>query len=455
MKYIEQPKGPGTAYRFRMKTPKGLLGTPNPWSQGKSFGTWIIRPMEGERHLPTAKKIRDMFLAEVRKLEVTYRARKRYSPEKAEMWAEALRDEHEDESFIRSLIYDEAEKAPESERKAFLKIATSDTLPLSRATPQYLEARAPGNPYGNKPLSHSTSNEVKTAVNYLCAFFERTPDTLFLDDVTPDKVAEFWHEFLPTRPSKKNPGSGLSPDTVAKLISGLRSLWKWAIARKKVRLDANPFKPPEDDIPRAKKPHEPKREPFKPEETQKVLSAVTQGDRMGDLFRIGLVTGARVSELAKVTVEETKEDGSVFLIAGGKSENAKRVVPVPKVAQPIIQRLRAAALEGEHDRLFHAFPINAATGTAKSASKAFTGLRRKVFGRETDERLAFHSLRRTWKTISRRAGLSIDDAHNLGGWAGVKRTSNPYDHGLNDNELAEAQEKVAGLLSREGYLEGF
>lgn len=176
---------------------------------------------------------------------------------------------------------------------------------------------------------------------------------------------------------------------------------------------------------------------------------------MGDLFRVGLVTGARVTEIAKVTATETKEDGSIFLISGGKTDNARRVVPVPHVARPIIARLRKEALEGGHDRLFHAFPVNAATGTAKSASKAFTGLRRKVLGRDTDERLAFHSLRHTWKTLSRRAGLSIDDAHDLGGWAGVKRTSDPYDHGLNDFELMEAQEKVAAFLKSEGYLEGF
>lgn len=454
MKYIEQPKGPGTAYRFRMKTPKNLRGTPNPWSDGKSFGTWIIRPMEGEKHLPTAKKIRDCYLADVRKLEVVYRARQRYSPEKAELWAEALRDAHEDESFIRSLIYDEAENAPESERTAFLKIATSDTLPLSRAAPRYLEARAQGNPYGNKPLTKTSSNEVMTAVNYLCAFFAKTPETLFLDDVTQDKATEFWHEFLPVQPSKKT-GAGLAPATVAKLISALRGLWRWAIARKKVRLEANPFKPPEDDVPRARKPHEPKRDQFKPDETRKVLSAVPQGDRMGDLFRVGLVTGARVSEIAKVTVTETAENGSLFLIAGGKTDSAKRVVPVPIIAQPIITRLRTEALAAGEDRLFHAFPINAATGTAKSASKAFTGVRRKVLGAETDDRLAFHSLRHTWKTLSRRAGLSIDDAHDLGGWAGIKRTSDPYDHGLNASELAAAQEKIASLMHAEGFLTGF
>ncbi|NOD90123.1 tyrosine-type recombinase/integrase [Ruegeria sp. HKCCD4315] len=409
--------------------------------------------MSGERHLPSARKLRDIFLAEVRKLEIEYRVRQRFSLERAETWAEALRTER-DQTLVRDLIYEEAEMAPEGERKAFLKVATATTLPLSRALEQYLEARAPDNPYGNKPLGKTSANEVVTAVNYLCAFCDTTPDALFLDDITPELVAAFQHEFLPKQTSKKT-GRGLTPATVAKLIGMLRGLWRWALARKKVKLESNPFKPPEDDLPKAKKRSEPKRDQFKPEEVQKVLEAVPQGDRMGDLFRVGLVTGARVTEIAKVTALDTKEDGSVFLIAGGKTDNAKRVVPVPEVAQPIVARLRAEAITGEHERLFNAFPINASTGTAKSASKAFTGLRRKVLGRETDERLAFHSLRHTWKTLSRRAGLSIDDAHDLGGWAGVKRTSDPYDHGLNESELAAAQEKVATILRNEAFLEGF
>lgn len=453
MRYIEQPKGPGTAYRFRMKTPKDLLGSPNPWSDGKTFGTWIIRPMAGERHLPSAKKLRDIYLAEVRKLEMQYRARRRFSLERAELWAEALREDQEDD-LVRHLIYDEAERAPDADRRAFFKVATATTLPLSRSVQLYLEERAPDNAYGNKPLGRTSANEVVTAVNYLCAFKKATPETLFLDDVTPEDVSNFHHEFLPAQTSKKT-GRPLTPATNEKLLTMLRGLWRWARARKKVKLKANPFNTPDDAVPRQKKNGQPKRDQYSPEEVQKLLVAAPPGDRLGDLFRVGLVTGARVTEIAKVTVDETKPDGSVFLIAGGKTENAKRVVPVPKVAQPIIARLRAAAEQEGHDRLFNAFPINAATGTAKSASKAFTGLRRKVLGTETDERLSFHSLRHTWKTLSRRAGLSIDDAHDLGGWSGVKRSSDPYDHGLNETELARAQEKVAAMLRREGYLEGF
>lgn len=450
MQYIEQPKGQGTAYRFRMKTPKLLGGVTSPWS-GKPFGRWIIRSMDGEKHLPTARRLRDIYLAEVRKLELEHRTRNRFSVERAELWSDAM-DQH-DPAFIRDLVLEEAERAPKEQQNAFRKVALSKAFPVSKAVSQYLRDRELGNGYGYKPLGPTSINELHTSINYLCAFTDTTPETLFLDEVTSEMVLEFRGSFLPSQPSKKT-GKGLTLATVEKSMTMLRGLWRWALAHKKVDLDGNPFDTP-DGVPRQKKASETKIDQFKPSETQKVLAKVSQGDRMGDLFRLGLVTGARISEIAKVTVDDTHEDGSVFFIEGGKTDNAKRVVPVPEVARPIVARLRSEAVEGGHERLFHAFPLAPKTNTAKSASKAFTHLRRKVLGEETDGRLNFHSLRHTWKTVSRRAGLSIDDAHDLGGWAGFKRTSDPYDHGLNIEELAEAQAKVAALLQQDGFLEGF
>jgi hypothetical protein len=152
--------------------------------------------------------------------------------EKAELWANALQADRDD-TLVRDLIYDEAERAPESNRKAFLKVATATTLPLSKATDQYLEARSPENPFGNKPLSKTSANEVVTAVNYLCAFMDKASDAVFLDEITPELVSNFQHEFLPAQLSKKT-GRTLTPGTVEKAITMLRGLWRWALARKKV-----------------------------------------------------------------------------------------------------------------------------------------------------------------------------------------------------------------------------
>ncbi len=179
------------------------------------------------------------------------------------------------------------------------------------------------------------------------------------------------------------------------------------------------------------------------------------GELLGDIFRIALVTGARATEIAKVMVTNAKEDGSVFLIEGGKMENARRVILVPVVTQSIVSRLRTAALEGNHERLFYMTPLSPTLGNASALSKRHTIFRRKVLGGETDGRLDFHSLRHTWRTTGHRAGLTVDDTHDLGGWASVGRTSDPYNHGLNLDELAMAQEKITALMECDGYLKGF
>lgn len=64
MQYIFQPRGPGTAYRFNMRTPAALKEMIDP-STGKKFGTFIKRSLGAAHHLPTAKKLRDIRLAEV------------------------------------------------------------------------------------------------------------------------------------------------------------------------------------------------------------------------------------------------------------------------------------------------------------------------------------------------------------------------------------------------------
>ena len=47
------------------------------------------------------------------------------------------------------------------------------------------------------------------------------------------------------------------------------------------------------------------------------------------------------------------------------------------------------------------------------------------------------------------------DINELGGWAGPRRSSDPYDHGLLEEQLEEAQATVWEALRKGGYLEGF
>ncbi len=221
MDYLGQLRGEGTAYRFCMKTPKSLKGRVNPWS-GKDFGSWIIRGMNGERHRPTAKKLAQLFKAEVIKLEATYRASDRYSPEKAELWNEALRTE-EDTVFIRDLIYEEVQKTPREHRKAFSKVALATTPTLTQAVPAYLKAREEGNGYGYAPLAASTVADINSAIAHLSRFLEQPPEAIYLDDLNKDNLMIFRGEYLPSQISERTE-EGLAPATIGKMITMLRGI---------------------------------------------------------------------------------------------------------------------------------------------------------------------------------------------------------------------------------------
>ena len=250
MKHIIQPRGDGTAYRFNIRTPSALKGMIDP-STGKKFGTYIKRSLGGTRHLPTAKKLRDIRLAEVRAMEAD--AMKgaalgdRFSLEKASAWAEALRVQRaeggpdEFEPDVQDLIEEEVRKAPRARRKAFHKVALSGTLSLADAVKRYLHDRRPGNGNGYAPLRKTTENDLGVAVRYLCHFLEGESNTVFLEDITPEVVSVFRGDFLPDQTSARAP-NGLSLATIEKLVGLLRNLWNWAIEGKLTgSVASNPF----------------------------------------------------------------------------------------------------------------------------------------------------------------------------------------------------------------------
>ena len=66
MRYLKFSRGAGSALVFRMKTPPELVGTPNP-KTGKPFGN-EIKFGTGTCRLPEARRRRDVYLGEIRKL---------------------------------------------------------------------------------------------------------------------------------------------------------------------------------------------------------------------------------------------------------------------------------------------------------------------------------------------------------------------------------------------------
>lgn len=473
MRHLKFSRGPGSALVFRMKTPPALVGTANP-KTGKPFGS-EIKLGTGTRHLPEARRRRDVYLGEIRKLEAAAREDDRWSLEAAEGWREAIaayddgytEDPERGNPIVpetvdpRDVLADQVESLPNLPRskqpdrlklKRFLGVALRTGFPIDDALTRYLEERKPGNRLGFPALSDATVRDVKTAVRYLKEFIGEGGDALCLQDIDTKQAGRFRYEFLPKVTNPRAP-QGLSAKTAAKHITLLAGLWAWARQRDFLPADAvDPWQEPRG-IRRAKPARQDGRSMFTPDQVKALFSKFPQGHRLGDAMRLALVTGCRSDELAVLTVDAVDNGATGFRIRAGKTENAPRYVPLTGAAQGLLQRrLGATAKDG---RVFPEWPVRPASGKCSALPQAFTRARRKALGVDTDGTHAFHSFRHTWRTVARWAGVPEADVNELGGWAGVRTSNSVYDHGLLEDQLRAAQERVAGMLEAKGFLKAF
>ena len=499
MRYLVLSRKPGSAWMFRMKTPAVLVGTIDPETRRPFVGT--IKRGLGTNHLPDARRARDILLGQIRALAkaMSESPSAQVSDAMAEGWhaeiaaqdARGGPDVHFDEDTgevtvgedVRDIAEDIAEQvaAANAKNAAVLAQVTrfrNKTLRrgfrLEEALAGYLEAREVGNRANYKPLALTTQNALKTAVDCLVEHLKKPVDEIMLEDVTSDVAHDFRTVFLPGRKTKRAP-KGLSHKTVGKHATLLSGIWGWAIEVRRIKGPSNPWEAPARHVPRGrttKTGADKARDMFQPEDTAKLLAALPRGSRLGDLFRLSLVTGCRVDEIAKLKRADVVESGGEaigFHIREGKTANAARYVPVPEIARALLtrtpeaddvksgrgRRLRTSTAAEDAARLFPEFGIRAASGKAAAASQAFTRARREILGEDTDGRLGFHSARHTWMTLARRAGVPADVVNELGGWAGPKRSNLAYDHGMGYEQLEESQERAAVRLEQDGFLNGF
>lgn len=298
-------------------------------------------------------------------------------------------------------------------------------------------------------MARTTALNVRSTVKHLQAFIGG--DAPLLKDVDADKAFRFRTEYLPVH-------VGLKPQTVAKHMTLLRGMWAWAITDKRYvkgkngRRVRNLWIVAEKGTPRKKssKPNaDETRTAFTPEQVGMLLKGfAVWGSRQCDLIRLVFATGCRIDEVGSLKLANVERDGSAFRIVHGKTDNAIRRIPFVEDAQRLLaervvlaEELQQDVPEGEK-RLFPEWPLKPSTGKVNSASQWFKRYRRQSLGAETDGKLAMHSFRHTWRTVARRAGVPEDRIRELGGWEGKQDASQLYDHGLEDDQLAEVQTQI-------------
>ncbi len=443
--YLFQPRGPGTAWLFRMPTPAALVGRTNPRT-GKPYGREIREGLGGILDLRQARRLRDLRLGKVRLEEAEALSEINGSMKQAlEIAAElkAVDDPKHRETIEHGLLVAaEQIEARAGHRKAtrWYKAATGQRSPLKEVIEQY-KADA------GKTMSLSTLNNLNTAIKEFLAY---AGEDVALEEVDRRMVGDFVTRVLPNKKGPKAP-NGQGPATIRKKVSQLGQVWVWA--RKRGLLLREHENPWDEQAPSAKEIEAAAdvRRPFTPEETKTLLQATKAGDALGDVIRVALLTGVRLEEVASLEASQVDPEARWYTIHQGKTKNAARVVPLVGMAQAVIKARLDRVQDG--GALFAEVPIRQSTGKrGGSLSQAFTRLRRDVLGAETDGQLAQHCFRHTWRTAATRAGVDLRDAQEMGGWSRGRASDLPYDHSKELDQYREAQERVAAWLREKGYL---
>jgi integrase len=216
--------------------------------------------------------------------------------------------------------------------------------------------------------------------------------------------------------------SGLSRTTVRRHVSSLSSLWRWFVGRGLA--DQNVWR----DQQLGKKTQATFRRGLDDEAILKLLrgaySTPKYAQVLHDLLRLALLTGARIEELCalkRADVEE-REDGLWLIITGGKTEAAKREIPLHELAKPIVER----RMEGKDEYLFKGLPVGGPDEKRSwHVTKAYGRFRKQKNVDVSGSGQDFHALRNTFISMMEGAGAPESTVKLL---VGHKRSSITYGH---------------------------
>ncbi|MEJ5117216.1 hypothetical protein WH158_07270 [Gluconobacter cerinus] len=232
--------------------------------------------------------------------------------------------------------------------------------------------------------------------------------SLRLSDVTKREVSGFREWMIQTK--------GIQPVTAGFRLSCLKSFWDWS-SDAGLMDGPNPWQGAARGLKRRAektlKPNGEKR-PFTEAELLALLSADPQTNRNGkwgpaihDIFRLGLLTGARQNELASLTVGRVIHSERPDVLWGirvtadvGKTKSALRQIPLHPIARAIVERRLKALPHGiGQDALL--FPECVPGGRDEKhghyLSKRFATFRQAILGK--DSPTDFHSTRRCFATF--------------------------------------------------------
>jgi len=217
---------------------------------------------------------------------------------------------------------------------------------------------------------------------------------------------------------------GLKPKTVKRILSGIRSYWRYLQSIGIVDEDNEPFTKLE--IARSAKNGNPRsaRLPFEPGDVLKLLAAAEQrkDEHLANVIRLGMWTGCRVEELCALKVEDVHKD--FFTVKNAKTDAGWREVPIhPKLKA----RMAKLVKESGDGYVLSGLSENKYGDRSNAVSKRFGHLKTKLgFGHQH----VFHSIRKTVITILENEGIPENVVADIVGHEKTTMTYGLYSGGI-------------------------
>lgn len=325
--------------------------------------------------------------------------------------------EHEE---VLSILLDRAQEIADEDPAAaerFFDMATGRATPLAGLWPQWLNE--------SEYTPHTKAQHEQIIKEYL----EWAGSHATLEEVDKRRAGQYLSHMLQ---------GTLARITIRRKLTSLRTFWRWCEARGLT--EKNPWA----GVNVKAKVTNP-RDALDDETVLKLLRAKAT-DPIYSLIRIGLLTGCRIEELCslKSANVECREDGWWLTIEKGKTEAARREVPVHRLLDQIITRLKATGTE-----FLFGLEADQYGKFGRAVSRLYSRWRKRIGVAE--KRADFHALRNTFIAMMEGEGVPESTVKLLVGHKRASMTYGRYSKGERVNlrraiERAKYSEEIMGLL---------
>ncbi|EMD78786.1 integrase family protein [Vibrio diabolicus E0666] len=236
----------------------------------------------------------------------------------------------------------------------------------------------------NGKLTEDTRRKLQNSVSRFLAFIGASD--IPLKEISKKKVVDYV-QFL---------GNDYAHGTITAHLSRLKSIWSHAYKRGEVANKVSPFC--DHDLSAYKGEGSAQKQLFNDCQLKTVIKSCPS--KLKDLVRLGLYTGARISELCKAT-EEKIEGIRCMVIKSGKTASAKRLIPLPIQVQDIelplgleaksagrdFSRFKTSEVTTDSTRSFHSLRVHFATAAQRAKVPEFDAA--KILGHKTGETMSY------------------------------------------------------------------